>query len=95
MLKILGNRILVSRVEEPQTEGFSTVEIQDSFVFKGKVEDIGQMIFEVGIDKNILVYPFVKGSIIYFRKYSPDTEEIEHEGKKMKVVSLSDVIAIL
>lgn len=83
-MRILGNRILVSKVEEPKGEGFQTVEVQDSFVNKGKVEQIG--------DFTGLVNP---GDTILFAKYSPDTQEIEHEGKKMKVVLVSDVIAVL
>ena len=41
-MKILGNRILVSKVEdEVKDGGFQTVEVQDNFVNKGKVEQIG------------------------------------------------------
>ncbi len=35
-MKILGNRVLVSKVEEPVSDGFQAVEVQDSFVNKGK-----------------------------------------------------------
>ena len=42
-MKILGNRVLVSRVEEEKKDGFQTVEIQDSFTFEGKVEQMGDI----------------------------------------------------
>jgi len=80
---ILGNRILVSKVEEEIKEGFKTVEVQDNFVYKGKVEQIGQV---TGIKE---------GDIVLFSKYSPDTQEIDHEGQKMKIINVDDVLAIL
>jgi len=88
-MKILGNRILVSKVEEEKKEGFQTVEVQDSFVNKGKVEQIG-VAFE-----SEFINPVEVGNIVLFAKYSPDTQEIEHEGKKMKIIRVEDVLAIL
>lgn len=85
-MKILGNRVLVSRIDEPKSEGFQTVEVQDSFVYKGKVEQLGTE-FSLGLD--------MTGMTILFAKYSPDTQEIEHEGKKMKVVVVADILAVL
>lgn len=97
-MKILGNRILVSRLEEPKKEGFATVEVQDSFVYKGKVEQIGEVIGGDGVTLTSNV-PFKQafnvGDTVIFAKYSPDTQEIEHEGQKMKVVKIEDIIAIL
>ena len=88
-MKILGDRILVSKIEEPVKDGFTEVIVQDEFVFKGKVEQIGNL-------APAIVKPFINtGDIVMFRKYSPNTEDIEHEGKKMKIVCLEDVIAIL
>ena len=84
-MKILGNRVLLSKVEEDKKEGFDTVNVQDSFVYKGRVEQIGE------VDAN-KVCP---SDIVLFAKYSPDTQEVEHDGKKMKVVNVSDIIAIL
>lgn len=86
-MKILGNRILVSKVEEPKTEGFQATQITDSFVNKGKVEGFG--------DSASFKQPVEMGDTVLFAKYSPDTQEIEHEGKKMKIISVSDVLAIL
>ena len=86
MLRILGNRILVSKIEEPIKEGFSEVEMQDSFVFKGKVELMGDY-----VDKSKLEKDF----IVLFSKYSPDTQEVDIEGKTMKIIKVEDVLAIL
>jgi co-chaperonin GroES (HSP10) len=91
-MKILGNRVLVSKVEEPQGDGFKTVEVQDSFVNKGKIESIGEHIVDNMINKELVVKI---GDTILFAKYSPDTQEIEHEGKKMKIVGVEDILAVL
>ncbi len=85
-MKILGNRILVSKVEEPQTEGFQTVDVQDSFVYKGKIEQLGSYLEQSSCKE---------GDVVLFAKYSPDTQEIDHEGQKMKIVKVEDVLAIL
>lgn len=87
-MKILGNRVLVSRLEEQKSEGFQTVEVQDSFVNKGKVEQIASTELPES-------FVYKVGDIILFAKYSPDTQEVEFEGKKMKVVSVDDILAIL
>jgi co-chaperonin GroES (HSP10) len=83
-MKILGNRLLLSKVEEEQKEGFKTVEIQDSFIYKGKVELVGEE-----------AKGFSEGDIVLFAKYSPDTNDIELDGNKYKVVNVADIIAIL
>jgi len=79
---IQGNRILVSKLEEEKKEGFQTVEVQDNFVYKGKVEQSNSNEIKVG-------------DIVLFAKYSPDTQEIEHDGQKMKIIKVDDVLAIL
>lgn len=85
-MKILGNRILVSKVEEEKKDGFQVAEVQDSFVYKGRIVRLGTSVSED---------PFEENSIVLFAKYSPDTQDIEHQGKKYKVVNVEDVIAIL
>lgn len=108
MIKILGNRILVSRVEEEKTEGFQTVNVQDSFVNKGMVEQIGDNLMQkkdydnevekVGMPVLVTHGRVVScnvGDIVLFSKYSPDTQEVKHEGKDMKIISVSDILAIL
>ncbi len=88
-MKILGNRVLVSKVEEPVGEGFQTVQVQDNFLYKGKVEQLGDLL-QINASN-----PFDMGSVIIFAKYSPDTHEIEHEGKKYKSVKVEDILAVL
>lgn len=95
-MKILGNRILVSRVDEPKKEGFQTVDVQDSFVYKGKVEDTGyELTFSNSSDSANFTKAIAKGAIVLFAKYSPDTQEVDFEGQKMKIIKIEDVLAIL
>lgn len=106
-MKILGNRVLVSKIEEPKGEGFQTVEVQDSFVNKGRIEQIGEPIPDgirsigqtmtlTGASTMVYTQSGLKvGDTILFAKYSPDTQDIEHEGEKYKVVLVSDIIAVL
>jgi len=86
-MKILGNRVLVSKIEEPPAEGFETVKVTDSFVYMGKIEQVGE------IKQTSPLYK--QGDTIYFAKYSPDTQDIEHEGKKYKVVRVEDILAVV
>ena len=94
---ILGDRILVSKIKEEKKEGeFQAVEVQDSFLYKGKVEQIGKVkefegtsLEEVNI--NVTVN---EGDIVLFAKYSPHTQMISVEGEDMKVIRAEDVIAV-
>ena len=92
-MQILGQRLLVSRVEEEVKEGFQTVDVVDSFIYKGKIEQIGGD--EIYPSSTISQGRFNVGDIVLFAKYSPDTQEIDHDGKKMKIVSIDDILAIL
>ena len=92
-MQIIGNRVLVSRVEEEQKEGFQTVEVQDSFVYKGVVEQVGGEAF--GATSTPYMQSVHVGDKILFAKYSPDTHEVEDEGVKKKIVLISDILAIL
>lgn len=99
-MKILGNRILVSRIEEERQEGFQTVNVQDSFVNKGKVEDVGNLpIYKRGLDstytEQFTETQIKPGDIVLFAKYSPDTQEVKHEGKDIKIINVEDILAIL
>lgn len=101
-MKILGSRILVSKVEEEKKDGFQAVEVQDSFVNKGKIEQIGvpnmpdsSIAMTVPSNAGVNHRLYNVGDIVLFAKYSPDTQEIEHEGQKLKVVKVEDVIAVL
>lgn len=83
-MKLLGNRVLVSKIEEEKKEGFQTIEVQDSFVNKGRVEEI-----------SLTTPGLTVGDMILFSKYSPDTQEIDYDGKKMKIVNFDDILAVL
>lgn len=97
MIKILGNRIMVSKVEDMEDDSFGVVKVQDSFVNKGKIEQVGefQILSADGKESQRLTDALQVDSIVLFAKYSPDTQEIEYEGKDYKIVSISDVLAIL
>lgn len=88
-MQILGDRVLVSRLEQEKKEGFQTVEIQDSFLYKGKVEQIGLDIGPTWDGTTIVPPALTEGATVYFAKYSPHTQEING----MKVVRLEDIIA--
>ena len=94
-MKILGNRVLVSRVEDKKKEGFQSVEVTDSFIYKGRVEQVGGESGTVWTGQAIDEPDLREGVTIYFAKYSPHTQDIDHDGAKMKVVRLEDIIAIV
>lgn len=97
-MRILGNRVLLERIEKEKTSGFEAVEALDQFVSKGRVVQVGEVI---GGDAVILSsnVPFEKafdvGDIVLFAKFSPDTQEVTIEGVDMKVVAVADIIAVL
>lgn len=80
-MQILGNRILVSKIEEPKQEGFETVSPTDSFLYKGMVVQSNSP-------------EIVPESIVLFAKYSPDTHEVDVNGMMMKIINVSDVLAV-
>ena len=77
--------ILVEKVEEPKKEGFETVNVQDSFVYKGKVKLLPDIPVYVGNTQLQL------GTIVIFKKYSADSFEYE----KDKFIKTEDILAIL
>lgn len=89
MKAISVHYVLVDKVDEEKKEGFNIVEIQDSFTFKGKVVRIPQC--PTYVDNELVAI----GDVVLFAKYSPDTQEIEFEGKKMKMIKVNDILAIL
>ncbi len=94
-MQILGNRILVSKIEEEKKEGqFAVTELQDSFLYKGRVEQLGKLISFTQSDA-ALSKTISNGDIVLFAKYSPDTHELDHDGKKMKIINVEDVLAVL
>lgn len=94
-MKILGNRILVSRIKEEEVkEGeFEKVQVQDDFLYKGKVEQIG---VESEYNGTSVARPIIeRENVVLFAKYSPHTQSVTVEGEEMKVVRMEDVIAIV
>lgn len=89
-MEISATHVLVKKVDEPKKEGeFQAVEIQDSFVYKGRIHRLPGETVYVGNR------PISVGDVIVFAKYSPDTVEVELEGEKLKFVKRSDILAVL
>ncbi len=89
-MQVSNNYIVVEKVTEAPKEGeFRVVEVQDDFIYKGKVKLVGEAPVFMG-NKRVL-----PGDVVLFAKYSPDTHEIEHEGEKLKFVAVADVLAVL
>lgn len=82
-MNILNGYLLVDKLPKKEAEGFEVVETQDNFVYKGKVINKSKDIENIDI-----------GSIVLFAKYSPDTHEIDFEGRKVKFVKATDVLAV-
>lgn len=86
MLKsINSNYVLVEKIEEVKEEGFKTVEVQDCFVYKGKVKELPSC--PAYVDSYVLEV----GDVVIFAKYSPDTHEVE----KDKFVKITDILAVV
>lgn len=89
-MKISNNYVAVEQIQTEKKEGeFETVQVQNDFVYKGKVAHLPEAPIYMGNDKISI------GDTILFAKYSPDTHEIEHEGRKYKFVSTRDILAKL
>lgn len=87
-MKISNNYVMVEKIKDPVVEGeFKVVEVQDNFVYKGKIKMMpeSQPIY-LG-DTLVTV-----GDIVWFAKYSPDTHEIEFDGQKVKLVAVKDLL---
>lgn len=86
----ISNRyVVVEKLEEKEVEGFKTVEVLDNFVYKGKISFVPEQ--PAYIDNKLISVD----DIILFAKYSPDTHEIDWEGRKVKFVAISDILAII
>lgn len=88
-MQISNKYIAIEKVVEEEKEGFQAVQVQDSSTFKGRVIMIPECPVFMG---NKQVAP---GDIIYYAKNSPDTHEIEHDGKKIKFVAVADLLSVL
>tara|TARA_R110000868_G_scaffold86958_1_gene243525 strand:- start:14996 stop:15280 length:285 start_codon:yes stop_codon:yes gene_type:complete len=94
-MKILGNRLLVTRVEEEKKEGFQTVEVQDSFIYKGRIEQVGEDKGMMWTGTSMQESPIKVGMTVLFAKYSPHSQDIDDAGEKKKIIRMEDVLAIL
>lgn len=88
-MQISNNYIVVEKLEEEVKEGFKAVEIQDNYVYKGKATHVPEAPVYMG-NKPVMI-----GDVVLFAKYSPDTHEIDLDGKKVKFVATSDILAVL
>jgi len=88
-MHINSNYIVVEKLEEPVQEGFKTIEVQDNFIYKGKIVCVPEQPSHVGN------HQLSVGDTILYAKYSPDTHEIELEGKKVKFINISDVLVVM
>lgn len=85
-MKILGNRVLVARIPKEKKEGFEQVDVQDDFIYRGKVVGLGQ-------DNPNAPFPSI-GDTVLFAKYSPDTHEVKIGDETFKSVALADILVI-
>lgn len=83
-IQIHGERVLVEKVEaEVVKEGeFKTVDVADSFIYKGRIVKCSPILSD-----------FKEGDIVVYAKYSPDTHDLELDGRKLKFVNISDILA--
>jgi co-chaperonin GroES (HSP10) len=88
-MQVSNSYIVVEKVEQEKKEGFQTVDATDESTFKGRVTYIPEAPVYMGNS------PIQIGDVILFAKYSPDTHDVELEGKKLKFVSTRDILAKL
>jgi co-chaperonin GroES (HSP10) len=88
-MDISNKYVVVEKLEEEVKDGFQTVDVQDNFVYKGKVKILPSMpVFMTDTQLKI-------GDTVLFAKYSPDTHEVDLDGQKIKFVAISDLLAML
>lgn len=88
-MKISDDYIGIEQLEKKPQEGFQMVEVQDNFTYKGRVFLLPARPVYIGNETVQL------GDIVIFAKYSPDTHEIEEDGKKFKMVKTSNILLVL
>lgn len=88
-MQISDKYIVVERVEEEAKEGFKTVEVQDNYVYKGKVIIIPDNPVYIG-NRGVAL-----NDVVLFAKYSPDTHEMDYDGQRVKFVATSDILGVL
>jgi len=86
---ISNKYIKLVKYVSPKTEGYGVVEVQDNFVYKGKVHELPEIPVYIG-NRQLVV-----GDVVLFAKYSPDTHEVTTDGLTVKYVALSDLLEVL
>lgn len=81
--------VLLEKVMPEMVEGFNPVEIQDDFIYKGKVHKMPYATIHIGN------HPLEKGDIVLFSAYSPDTHEVKIKDKVLKFVRTTDLLAVI
>jgi len=84
IMQISNKYIVVEKLEEEAKEGFKAVEVQDNFVYKGRVKLLPEI--PVYLDNKQLAV----GDIVVWAKYSPDTHDFEGD----KFISINDLLAV-
>lgn len=87
-MQISNKYIVVEKFIEEKKEGFQIVEIQDNYVYKGKIKMLPEISVYIG-NKQLAI-----GDIILFAKYSPDTQEIEIDNNKLKFIRIEDILLV-
>lgn len=88
-MQISNKYVVVEKLEEQKKDGFKTVDVQDNFVYKAKILLLPDNPVYVSNQQLVI------GDIVLFAKYSPDTHEIDLDGKKVKFVAITDILAVL
>lgn len=84
------NYVVVEKLEVPKKEGeFEAVQVEDDFVYKGKVAKVSDMPTHLGN------HQLAVGDVVVFAKYSPDSHEITLDGKKVRFVAVKDLLAVV
>jgi len=89
-MEISIHYVAVEKVADPVTEGeFKVVEVQDNFIYKGRIIKVPQ-----GVPVYLGNRQLGPGDVVWFAKYSPDTHEVDWEGKKIKLVKITDLLLV-
>lgn len=88
-MKVSNNYIAVEKCPKVETEGFTAVEVQDNFLYKGVVKFLPECPVFIG-NEHIKI-----GDVVLFAKYSPDVHEYKENGADMKLIGIRDILAVL
>jgi len=81
---VISNKyIVVEKLEKQKTEGYEVVEVQDDFVYKGKVKLLPDIPVYIGNHQLVI------GDVVIWTKYSPNTFEIDD----CKYVLIDDLLS--